>query len=267
MSQSKVNIFLSVLFISILIVSIPLTIIPYLPHRYKEFIYSDFKSMTLAYFGPKTPVGFYNDRLERSRKIHDSIYYHRKFNGEFWEFFSAADYNEAKALVKYNLNNSNVKVKKISETFECEKYFEFKTVENHENGNTYILRHRIHKTSYIQLTDAYIFPAWWLGLNDERLIELGTFNHRPINLWNSKNLIEYLWFIQHYNLFGIAIYDEILKQDYETIYCIFLEVHLNSGDWDIPDVIEMIYSKFSINKNSGKILLYQHVFREFSTGR
>lgn len=264
-SKAKAKVIFLVIIATLLI---SLTWFIEIPNVYEEFIYTDSRAIEIAYLGPKTPTGFYKDRLERGEMIHDSIYYYRKF-GEGWEFFATDDLYEARTLVVNHIQNSNVKVKEISETYECEKFFEFKTVENHDNGYTYILRYRVNKSSYIQLNYNLGIPAWWPDLNDQRSIEIGTFNQNPRGLSNSKEFIEYLWFSINYNykVSGRAIYDEILRQSTEVINIIFLEVHLSRGDWDIPDVIKMVYSKYSISKSSGRIWLYQICFRVFKTGK
>jgi hypothetical protein len=230
-------------------------------HTYREFSYTEEEVRTKVYSTYKTPEGFYQDRLERGDKIHDSIYYHRQLKGGNWTFYSTDDYFEARAHVENEIMNSNVENKVISEIYENEKYFEFKTEETRTNGHTYILRHRVHKSSYIYLIEN-VRVKIWRQTNETSPIEIGTFIQRPIDESSSKELIEYLWFISNYNHYGAKVLDKKQSSNDQNIFYTSLETAFVGGDWGMHDVIYLTYSNYSINKTSGEIALMQEVFRE-----
>lgn len=231
---------------------------------FEEFSYTESTVIKLLYSGSRTPADFYNHNLIMGEKIYDDFYYHRSGgHTEPWEFFSTNDLTEARNLVDKNLKSSSVSNKNISETTECEKYFEFKTVDVREGGRVYIRRHRVHKSSYIYLKDAYTFPAWWPDLNDQRTVYLGAFNQKPYTFFNLKEFVEYLWFIEYHGISGLAFFDTFISENENDFSYSILEVRLRIGDWGMQDKVTLTYVKFTINKDNGSISLFQHCFDEF----
>jgi hypothetical protein len=259
--QSRMTIYLTLL-VTIFMLSQSFNLIHSQKVRtYKDFTYTEKDVRTKIYSDYKTPENFYQDRLEKGDKMHDSIYYHGQPHSETSYFYSTDEYDKARTRVENDMMNSNVANKEISEEYENEKYFEFKTEETKTNGHTYILRHRIHKTSYISLRESSIARIW-PQTNESIPIEIGILNQKPVHKSNSKELIEYLWFISNYNYFGAIILDKKITEIDGNIYYAFLETAFVGGDWGMNDVIYLTYSNYSINKTSGEIILIQEVFRE-----
>ena len=219
---------------------------------YNEFQYSEDEIMDFVYSNKTVPDGLYYETLKGS--LHFPLE------------FSTDNFTEANNFIENNYPNYFIH---IVETSENEKFFEFITKRNQTHpviGNyTETDVFRVHKISYIFLNQSDYF----LGLPDKLLLEhnesfkIGAFNQRPINSSNTKEVCSYIWFIRTWMMYGYKIANCVLSEDINTTYCMLLETEVTHGDWGVYDMITLVYSKFSINKDNGSISIWREAFDEF----
>jgi hypothetical protein len=124
------------------------------------------------------------------------------------------------------------------------KYFEFKRI---DPDSRHFLLSRVHRCSYFQ-------PAvvWWFWEEDT----LGTYVPRPATPEGIEELIEYLWFVEHYNLGGSAVLssfadstavtDSVLHRLF-TVLAVF-------GDRRVRDRITLSEHRLTASRESGLLL-------------
>ncbi|MCK4380429.1 MAG: hypothetical protein KAW51_04765 [Candidatus Lokiarchaeota archaeon] len=218
---------------------------------YNEFQYSEDEIMDFVYSNKTVPDGLYYETLKGS--LHFPLE------------FSTDNFTEANNFIENNYPNYFIH---IVETSENEKFFEFITKRNQTHpviGNyTETDVFRVHKISYIFLNQSDYF----LGLPDKLLLEhnesfkIGAFNQRPINSSNTKEVCSYIWFIRTWIMRGYKIANCVLSEDINTTYCMLLEIEDAGGDFGV-DIITLVYSKFSINKDNGSISIWREAFDKF----
>lgn len=216
---------------------------------YNEFQYSEDGIIDFVYSNKTVADGLYYDMLK------GSLHFPLKF--------STDNFIEAINFIEKNYHYDN-----IIETSENEKFFEFVTESYHTHPiigdytTTDVIR--VHKMSYIFLnnSDYFLGLPVHLRLNQSESFKIGTFNQRPINNSSAKEVSSYIWFIRSWNV-GFKIANYTLSEDINTVYCMFLETRLAMGDWGVYDLITLVYSKFSINKDNGSISIWRIAFDEF----
>lgn len=232
---------------------------------YKEFTYSEENIKNLIYSNKKVPDDFYFEITyeEDDYSVHYS--YLGIMNGSEYTFFSTNDFNEAQNITLQYLQKPDISAKNITATYENEKFFEFQTEELIRFGFLQIRKYRVHKSSYIYLNDLsyHIWPTT-LMLGQNKSLEIGIFEQKPINTTSVKELVGYLWFMKNSNMGGYIVADYVISTNNSTISMILLETQMISGDWGLYDSITLVYSQYSINISSGKISLYREAFSRFN---
>jgi internalin A len=211
-----------------------------------EAVYSDYKY----------PRDFYQEDLEGG-----SLYYENTisvkpiFEREHrWIELCTDDRNQALEWSEASSKNSAYYRDLIDER-ETEKYFEFERVYS-ENPFDIILS-RVHKSSYLDRSSYDRF---------EKGSVLGIFNQRPITPENAKELTEYLWFVENYNIVGSKVLSSFTEDQGNSIKHTIYETHVVYGDWGMSDQITLIKSEYVVDKNSGQFTLSQKHIRTV-TGR
>ncbi|MFH1110707.1 MAG: hypothetical protein V1790_16140 [Planctomycetota bacterium] len=139
-----------------------------------------------------------------------------------WSDATSENFSEQRAFVKFREN---------------EKYFEFQ-----KEGIAY----RVHKCSYFD-------PSKVNRLDRERGPLIGTFNQRPIDATNSKELVEYLWFIWNYNFFGSCILSTETAESKDAIWVSLLERTVAGRDWS-PARIDIQRVVAKVDKATGNVV-------------
>lgn len=232
---------------------------------YKEFTYSEEDIKNFIYSNKKVPDDFYYEiRYEQDNY---SIYfvYPGIMNGSEYTFFSTNDFNEAQNFILQYLQKPDISAKNITTTYENEKFYEFQTEELNRFGFLHIRKYRVHKSSYIYLNDlSYHTWVTTLTLGQNESLEIGIFEHMPINTTSTKELVGYLWFMKNFMMHGHVVADYVISTNNSIVSVILLETQMVSGDWGIDDSITLVYSQYSINITSGKISLYREAFSRFN---
>ncbi|MBN1397600.1 MAG: hypothetical protein JXA06_06180 [Bacteroidetes bacterium] len=210
---------------------------------------NDDQILQLVYSSYKYPQGFYQEDVTNC-----SIYYENTISimplrqrGTKWYELCTEDHNQARAWSdSSNANGSTWRVV-VSER-ETEKYFEFKR----SDSSAWSLLSRVHKCSYL---DRSMFDR----LNPGSI--LGVFQKRPILASDVKILIEYLWFVDNYEIGGSKVLTSIV-QDMESVYQILItETRVSYGDFGLHDNITVYESIYSVSKFDGTITLSKKVQR------
>lgn len=207
------------------------------------------------------------DFVYSNKTVADELYYEiLKGYLHFPLEFSTDNFTEANNFIEKYYPDY---YENITETSENEKFFDFisKSYHTHPILGNYTTTEviRVHKMSYIFLnkSDYLIGLPELLQLNQSESFKIGIFNQHPINSSNTKEVSSYIWFLRSWMIYGLKIANYALSEDNNTVYCMFLETNVVHGDWGIYDMITLVYSKFSINKNNGSISIWSKAFDEF----
>lgn len=133
---------------------------------------------------------------------------------------------------------------------ETEKYYEFRRVYSiHPNE---LILSRVHKCSYLDRSMYDFFKK-------EGIIGIFTKNNFAKN--DVKELIEYIWFVEHYEIGGKVYQSTIKENRTEYIHSIY-EIRITYGDWDMKDAISLIKNTFYVDKTSGKITYQSQILKQ-----
>jgi len=133
---------------------------------------------------------------------------------------------------------------------ETEKYFEFRRVYS-KNPDDIILD-RVHKYSYLD-------RSMYDRLNPGPI--LGIFNVRPLTSEGVRSLIEYLWFVEHYEIRGAKVLFSSNSESDSVICQTILHTHFGGGDWGMCDKISVIKSTYNVKRTSGAITVEAETVR------
>jgi hypothetical protein len=226
---------------------------------YNEFQYTREEILNLLYSDQKVPSGFYFENTSHSLQYVET----ENETKEEWCFYSTDNFTEAQTVVEKYLQNNPHHPNNIINSSETEKFFEFINEEiwysrAYNKNMTSYLSYRIHKKSYIFLYDSIYFDwGTFLELGMNKSYNIGKFNQIPINQSNTKELCEYLWFINNYNIHLYSAFKSILIEENDSIYYKLLSSEGGGGDWGMSDTIRLIYNVYSINKTTGEFSLFK----------
>jgi hypothetical protein len=125
---------------------------------------------------------------------------------------------------------------------ETEKYFEFRRI--WPDHPSFIILSRVHKTSYL---DRSMFDRMNPGDT------LGSFRETLVDSIEVKELIEYLWYIENYNLGGAKVLCSYVINQNDYFEYIMFHTGVSYGDYGLYDSINIMRSNFKIAKASGII--------------
>jgi hypothetical protein len=210
--------------------------------------------LALVYSNYKWPKDFYTEEISSGNIYYENTVSTKPINQRDgrWIELSSDDMNTAKQWSESSAKYSSYYRDLVSER-ETDKYYEFRRVYSANPSD--ILLSRVHKSSYIDRT-MYDFS------NPQTMI--GKFNKTGITKNDVKELIEYLWFVWHYDNGSSKVhYTEITENRNEYIYNLY-EIGISLGDWGMKDAIRYIKNTYSINKDSGEIIQQKEILKEFS---
>jgi hypothetical protein len=208
--------------------------------------FSDKLLLEFAQHGSKYPSGFYTENLSNS-----SLYYVNTVstgvNNNKWIYLCTDESSQA-----FNWIDSST-YRTLIDLTQTDKYFQAVGIDS-SNLRHHIL-FRVHKCSYI---DRSIYD----GLN--RSDSIGILNQRPINETNVKEVIEYLWFTNNYNIGNPKIlFTEYKETQNECIYILYV-TNYYVGDWGMCPGLNVEKQTYAINKNNGLILYNPKIIRVIS---
>lgn len=208
--------------------------------------YNDKDLIYFAQYGNKYPTGFYTEDL-----LNNSLYYVNTVSvsesQNQWIYLCTDDSSQALNWIELSTHLT------LANFTETEKFFQATGLDT--SIYHYNILFRVHKCSYL---DRSIYDAFIR--NDS----LGYFNKRPINETNVKEVIEYLWFTENYNIGN----PKVLFTEYSETpdYCVYKLYITNFyyGDWGLCPGLNVERQIYSVNKNTGLILYNSKIIRVIS---
>ena len=209
--------------------------------------------LSLVYSSYKWPEGFYTEQLSGG-----DIYYENTVSTKpleqrngIWIELSTNDKDTAKKWSDLSAGYSSYYRAIVSEE-ENEKYFEFRRANSVNPLN--ILLSRVHKTSYL---DRSMFD-----INNPTEI-IGKFNKTNFTKDDVIELIEYLWFVKHYNNASSKVHrTEIAENKNEYLFNLY-EILTSYGYYG-DNFIRYIKYSYSIRKDNGEITQQKEILKEFN---
>ncbi len=211
----------------------------------------DDELVQLAFSIKKFPPDFYHEDLSNG-----SIYYENTVSikplherESIWIQLCTDDINTAREWSELSSKYSAYYRDLISER-ETEKYFEFRRVYS-INSNDVILS-RVHKRSYLDRSMYDFFKKEGV---------IGKFTKKNFTKNDVKELIEYIWFVEHYEIGG-KVYQSIIDESgTEYIHNIY-EIQIAHGDWGMKDMISLVKNTFYVNKTNGDITYRSKIVKQ-----
>jgi len=154
---------------------------------------------------------------------------------------STDDSDQAREWSELTSKNSSYYRKLVDES-ENEKYFQFKRV--YEQNPKDIILSRVQKSSYLDRSMYDFF-------NPGNII--GKYTNKSYQINEVKELIEYLWFIEHYNSSGRKVLNSSIQEESSRFVHSIEELKIYRGDWGMHDQIFVLESIFYVDKNTGHI--------------
>lgn len=149
----------------------------------------------------------------------------------------------------------------VLDTSETEKYFELR-IRWRPNPES-ITRYRVHKCSYVDFSnydgDKFLYRH---GTNTLSNDTMGIFIFKPSNLESVKELIEYLWYINNWNLEGRKVVKSSIRDIGKFFQYTIYETSITFGDWGMHDVIYLNRKDIFINKKNGLMIGYKYFIKE-----
>jgi len=204
---------------------------------------SDSQIRSLTYSSYKYPNGFYQENLGRG-----SIYYNNTLSilplnqrSAHSTELSTNNQDQALAWSESTAINSAYYRKLVSES-QTDKYFQFRRVYQKDTND--MVLDRVHKLSYL---DRSMFDSF----NPTPLI--ARLNSRPIDSILVQNLVEYLWFVENYDIYGAQVLATVNRQSIDTAWSVIYSLQRAGGDFGLPDEITLSRSMYSVSTQSGNV--------------
>lgn len=214
--------------------------------------YQDDKILSKAYSSYKIPEEFYQENLDDG-----SIYYNNTLSILPLEErtsssiqLSTDNRDQAREWSELTSKNSSYYRKLVDES-ENEKYFQFKRV--YEQNPSDIILSRVHKSAYLDRSMYDLF-------NPGNII--GKYTNKPYQIKEVKELIEYLWFVEHYNSSGRKVLNSSIQEESSRFVHLIEELKIIRGDWGIHDQIFVLESTYSVDKTTGEISYIEEKIKE-----
>lgn len=218
----------------------------------QEPVPDDDEILEKAYSSYKIPEGFYQENLEGG-----SIYYNNTLSILPLEErtsssiqLSTDDRDQAREWSEATSQNSSY-YRKLVEESETEKYFQFKRV--YERNPSDIILSRVHKKSYLDRSMYDFFNPGTV---------LGKYNKKPYQINEVKELVEYLWFVENYNINGRKVLESSISEDWSAFNHTLKEIKIIYGDWDMRDEIIVLETTYYVYKSDGKISINEKEIRK-----
>ena len=203
-----------------------------------------------AYGGKRTPVGFYSEDID------GGLYYVNTVSitplaqrQHAWYELSTDDAAQARTWSDLSVEYGSQGAMAIEAERITEKYIEI----SRQNDQLRI-NFRAHRSSYLDVSGV------------DRLAEesdIGTFVPRPVTTDAVRELIEYLWFIRHYQHGGTAVLRVEMTESGTSIMVRLIELQIIYGDWGVRDEIRLIRSDYSVSTVTGKIHVERTTLEQF----
>jgi len=209
--------------------------------------FTDQGILNAVYSNYKYPEDFYQEDLKGASLYYENTISVRPPVEREHKWIELCTDNKSQALEWSESSSKNSACyRDLIDERETEKYFEGRRGYSEKPSD--IILSRVHKCSYLDRSKYDKF---------ERGTTLGRFNQRPVTIENVKELIEYLWFIENYNIDGQKVLSSFTEDQGDSVKHTIYETHVVYGDWGVCDQITLIKSEYIVDKNSGEITISQ----------
>lgn len=203
--------------------------------------FTDEELLVTTYSSYKHPENFYHEELGDT-----SLYYTNTISIDSlenaWIELSTNSTEEADIWAKKSSHNNST----LWSFKETERYFEF-------FQNVRLIKFRTHRHAYFTRGDLdFLAPPSGV---------LGSFNKKNFTGEAAKELIDYLWYVRHYNNASSKILSSFVEDRFLFIVVTHYELHISYGDWDLHDEITLLKKEYSINRASKLITVNETEIR------
>ncbi len=203
-----------------------------------------------AYGGRRTPDGFYFENLPGSLYYVNTVSITPQTEREnTWFEVCTDDSAQARAWIGMSVQNSSGNYVRNQGERQTGKYFEI-----HMSSERHSVHFRVHRRSYL---DAGEFDRLHPSSS------LGKFTLRPITSAAVQELIEYLWFIRHHRIGGVAVLSCETATTPQSFVTSLTELHLAILDGSEGDPITLLRHRYTIDRSSGEIQVETTKLEEF----
>lgn len=216
----------------------------------KQQVFTDEELYSVGYSDYKYPLNFYSEERDGSLNY---VTNHKIDSAEDKTIYlSTLSVEEAEQWIRHDAKEDDV----FEEGNHTEKYFEFIKVQEHN------INYRVNRKDYL---DRDSFDLKSTNTN-EYPYTLGFYNGL-MNKESCKELIDYLWYIKNYNFAGPSIMSSIVREESDKILVTHHENDFSRGDWDLHDYISWWKVEYSINKETGEIIMVSKTFMRGLEGK
>jgi hypothetical protein len=132
-----------------------------------------------------------------------------------------------------------------------EKIFEFIVVDKNSSYSPYTTFVRVHNSDYFvpqNRIERYPYD------NQPKEYDIGVYNGE-ISVIKVKELVEYLWFLETYQIANYKVKKTEISEVDENIEINIKYLFIMWGDWDMRDIVYVYNTKYSLNKET-KVLQF-----------
>jgi hypothetical protein len=205
--------------------------------------FTDQELWDAVYSEYKYPPSFYSEEHEDASPYYVNTISIKPLHerGGAWIELCTNQYPEARNWADSSDESSSVR-RTILEESQSEKYFEFLAC--NPQSSTDCIRFRVHKCGYLDRGQYDRFVQGAL---------LGTFNQRPINQVEVRELVEYLFFLESYNTSGSEALSSLSSSNDSAFVQTIYAIEFSYGDYNLYDRITLYRSTTSVNRTTGEV--------------
>lgn len=212
--------------------------------------FTDDELYSVGYSDYKYPLNFYTEDSNGSLNY---VTNHKIDSAEDKTIYlSSLSVDEAEQWIRYDAKANDI----IEVGNHTEKYFEFIKIQK------YPILFRVNRKDYL---DRDSFDLKRTNTN-EYPYTLGHYNN-SMTKEKCKELIDYLWYIKNYNSYGKSVMSSIVTEESDKMLVTHHEHNFNQGDWDLSDSITWWKVEYSVNKETGEILVLSRTLMKALEGK
>jgi len=212
---------------------------------YKEIEFTNEELLAATYSDYKHPENFYTEHPGDTTLYYTNTISTDSLEDKWIELSTNSSETAERWSKKSSYSNST-----LGPLRETERYFEF--FQNVTPAGTGIIKFRTHRHTYFTRGDLdFLVPSG----------ALGSFNKKNFTGEDAKELIDYLWYVRHYNNASSKILSSFVEDRFLFIVVTHYELHISFGDWDLHDQITLLKKEYSINRASKLITVNETEIR------
>ncbi len=211
--------------------------------------FTDRELLNATYSDYKFPANFYHENLGDTNLYYvNTVSVDSLENGKWIELSTNLSEKARDWSIKSTYENSQFK-----QGVKNEKFFEFIRIPNPKDNS--IIKFRTHNSLYFTRDDFDL-----LYKSDT----IGVFRKQDFTANESKELIDYLWFVRNYNNGSAKILSSFTVINQQTIDIHHYELFIGYGDFNLYDEITLLEKVFVLDRNSGVITVSETKIRKIN---